>query len=121
MKKSMLNIISSKNICILLFLTSIIFYLRVFRTLTWFEVPLDFFAYLKRIILGSMLSIGFLALNEVMQNKLPMISKLSLGISFLLLSICSLLYGPIILFLFVISYSFLIYLFFNSRKRNAIT
>lgn len=121
MKKSLLNIISSKNICILLFLTSIIFYLRIFRTLTWFEVPLDFFAYFKRIILGSMLSIGFLTLNEVMQKKLPMISKLLLGISFLLLSICSLLYGPIILFLFVTYYSILIYLFFNSRKRNAIT
>lgn len=76
MKKSLLNIINSKNICILLFLTSIIFYLRIFRTLTCFEVPLDFFTYFKRIILGSILSIGLLTLSEVMQNKLPMISKL---------------------------------------------
>ncbi len=80
------NIKKENFIVYALFIVSIVFFMRVMMDLTWFEDELRGYWVIKRLILSSLLSVGYLFQLNKIKSIMPRISKLVL-IATILLSI----------------------------------
>lgn len=97
---------------IIIMVTSIWFFMQVFRDLTWFEDELRGNWFLKRLICSAILSSGYLLQYSWIKNRFPKLSKFML-----IFSICISFLWPIIGSLNTkILFGILVFLLFVSTK-----
>lgn len=77
------NIIQNNYIVYILFFVSIVFFMRVMMDLTWFEDESKGDWFIKRIILSSFLSTGYLFQISKVRSKIPRVSSFILFVTIL--------------------------------------
>lgn len=71
-----------------MFFTSVVFFMRVMMDLTWFEDELRGNWFIKRLILSSLLSVGYLFQLNKLKSMIPRISSFILFTTILFSVLC---------------------------------
>lgn len=83
-----------------IFFLSIIFFIQAFNDLTWFPDELHGHWLIKRLILASFFSLGYLFQYSFLKRKFLTISKISLVLTFLISTLLLIACGPSAIVLF---------------------
>lgn len=78
MQLKCINFQNNNIIIYVLFVVSVIFFLQVMMDLTWFEDELRGNWFIKRLILSSILSLGYLFQIDKIRNMIPRLSNVIL-------------------------------------------